>query len=245
MAPLNNILFSICSRIDKIPSSLNRLLKYIKGNIGPKYNISYNQESIYKGHLNNLNALDPKVNDIVVLCHDDINILSDYENLKTYLSLCSKPNVGFVGVAGSTRFDKDIEGAWWRARETKETRGFVFQGQDPETMVPNYFGPSGQVVVLDGCFLAIKYETLKKIGLDKPSYLSSDWDFYDIHLTLKAHLEGYNNFTVPLLLSHESPGLMREGWFKTREEFLKHHYYNRNLPLKLNYARSSSVPIHP
>ena len=162
--------------------------------------------------------------DIIVLCHDDLDILSKPADLIANLNVTRKPNVGFIGLAGSCYIPR--EGGWWNARNTGDARGFVFQGTDHASMSPNYFGKAGQAVILDGCFLAITYGNLKKIGLDQPDYLETGWDFYDIHLTYKAHLEGFSNYVVPIIAMHESPGMMREGWFEAREKFMRHHAGN-------------------
>jgi hypothetical protein len=214
----------------------------------PRPHVAIDASSVYAGHLANVadkcsgryfDAL--KDDSIIVLCHDDIELLSDSQTFLDMLEICNKPGVGFVGVAGATRYDgMSMQGAWWNARNTGESRGFVFQGKDKETMTPNYFGQHGQVVVLDGCFMACSYKTLKAVGLEKPHYLTSDWDFYDIHLTLKAHLMGLSNYTVPIIIRHESDGQMREGWHTARQQFLKYHH--GNLPIKLPYQKTNGLP---
>lgn len=243
MSSLNRkIFFSICSRKNKRPKSLDTLVSYIEQDKDMHYSISYDPKSVYEGHSSNLNNFVGQDNDIIVLCHDDIEIISHVEQFKKYISVSVLPNTGFVGVAGSTRFDKEIGGAWWSARNSRETRGFVFQGEDLETATPNYFGPAGQVVALDGCFLAIQYKKLRDIGISKPEGLSSDWDFYDIHLTIKSHFLGYNNYAVPIMIKHESPGIMREGWYRSRDEYLNTQYFHKILPIKLNYDRTNGIP---
>jgi len=218
------IYFSACSRKDKQPKSLQKLVSYCNRNEALRVNVTYNAKSIYEGHKENLNLfkrMPLEDNDIIVLCHDDLEILSKPEDLIENLNVARKPNVGFIGLAGSCYIP--TEGGWWNARNTGDARGFIFQGADHASMTPNYFGKSGQVVVLDGCFLATTYCNLKKIGLDQPDYLETGWDFYDIHLTYKAHLEGFSNYVVPIIAMHESPGMMREGWFAAREKFMRHH----------------------
>ena len=218
------IYFSVCSRTGKQPNSLAKLINYSNRNEFTRINVTYDASSIYQGHKKNIEffkTLNMEDNDIIVLCHDDIDIISNQEDLLKYLEVARKPNVGFVGIAGSTYLPHD--GAWWNARSTNDARGFVFQGQNPETMMPNYFGKSGQVVVLDGCFLAITYGNLMKIGIDEPEYLETGWDFYDIHMTYKAHLDGFSNYVVPIIAMHESPGQMREGWYTAKEKFMRHH----------------------
>jgi len=218
------IYFSVCSRQDKQPKSLGKLIDYCKDNEALDIRVCYDATSIYEGHKENIKffKMAPlESGDIIVLCHDDIEILSKPEDLIRNLRIARKTNVGFVGLAGSCRIPSD--GGWWVARNTGDTRGFVFQGEDHQTMSPNYFGKSGQAVVMDGCLLAITYGNLKKIGLDQPEYLETGWDFYDIHLTYKAYQEGFSNYVVPIIAMHESPGMMRDGWYAAREKFMRHH----------------------
>tara|TARA_R100001443_G_scaffold18754_2_gene29893 strand:+ start:1040 stop:1759 length:720 start_codon:yes stop_codon:yes gene_type:complete len=219
------IYFSVCSREGKQPKSLDKLIKYCNSDEAFRISVTYDASSIYDGHKQNIRlfkrwmALEDS--DIIVLCHDDVDIISNQKEVLQLLSVARKPGVGFVGLAGACQLPPD--GAWWNARAVGDTRGFVFQGIDATTMYPNYFGKSGQVIVLDGCFLALTYSTLKTIGLEEPDYLETGWDFYDIHLTYKAHLKGFANYTVPIIVMHESAGIMREGWFAAKDKFLSNH----------------------
>tara|TARA_R100001510_G_C7635064_1_gene193370 strand:- start:466 stop:1203 length:738 start_codon:yes stop_codon:yes gene_type:complete len=244
------IYFSVCSRKEKKPKSLSRLLNYCKGNEALGIKVSYDSTSIYQGHKDNLEffkSMPMEDGDIIVLCHDDLDIISRPEEIIPYLRVAREPGVGFVGLAGSCFLPPD--GSWWNARKTGSARGFVFQGENRETMTPNYFGKSGQVIFLDGCFMAITYGNLKKIGLEEPEYLGTGWDFYDIHLSYKSYLEGFSNYTIPIIAMHESPGIMREGWFTARDKFIRHHAATLNhsrlmvdktngLPSKHNYMDS-------
>ena len=233
------IYFSVCSRQDKQPKSLSKLIDYLGGDEAFSIKVAYNSKSIYEGHKENISffkRMPLEDGDIIVLCHDDLEILSRKEHLIKNLRIARKPNVGFVGLAGSCNIPRD--GGWWNARNTGDARGFVFQGEDHQSMTPNYFGKCGQVILLDGCFLAITYGNLKKIGLEQPEYINSGWDFYDIHLTYKAHLEGFSNYAVPIIAMHESPGIMREGWFEAREKFMRHHAST------INYAKLPTDKTH-
>jgi len=235
------IYFSVCSRKSKQPASLEKLVNWCDTQEYTKINIAYDSISIYEGHKSNIEYFEQfkiQDDDIIVMCHDDIEILSTPKKLKKYLEVAKRPRVGFVGVAGACRFESD--GAWWNARKKGNARGFVFQGIDSTTMVPNYFGQSGQVTVLDGCFLAITYENLKKIGLDEPAYLKTGWDYYDIHLTMKAHLSGLSNYVVPIIVMHESSGQMRNGWYEAKANFMMHH--NRDIPCWVPTDRTHGLP---
>ena len=85
-----------------------------------------------------------------------------------------------------------------------------------------------KVVVLDGLFLAASARTLREVGLEKPSYLKGDWDFYDIHYTFTAFDRGLTNVTVPIHIAHHSRGELvgRDGWNDNRLAFIG----NTNLP---------------
>ena len=233
------IYFSVCTRQDKQPKSLEKLVNYCNSDEALRIQVNYSATSIYSGHKENIDhfkRMPLEDNDIIVLCHDDLEILSKPEDLISNLRVARKPNVGFVGLAGGCYIPRD--GAWWNARNTGDARGFVFQGSNHQTMMPNYFGKSGQVVVLDGCFLAITYGNLKKVGLNQPEYLDTGWDFYDLHLTYKAHMDGFSNYVVPIVAMHESPGMMRDGWFATRDQFLRHHAST------INYAKIPTDKTH-
>tara|TARA_R100001460_G_scaffold79326_1_gene120290 strand:- start:546 stop:1259 length:714 start_codon:yes stop_codon:yes gene_type:complete len=233
------IYFSICSIQGKQPKSLSKLIDYCKSTDYTDIKVTYDAKSIYDGHQQNIdffkrmNLVD---DDIIVLCHDDLEIISKPDDLRQHLNVARKPNVGFVGLAGSCHLP--LDGAWWNARRTGDARGFVFQGDSHETMTPNYFGKSGQVVFLDGCFLAATYKTIKAVGLSEPKYLETGWDFYDIHLTHKAHLDGFCNYVVPIIAMHESPGMMREGWFNAKEKFMRKH------ASILNYSKLPTEKTH-
>lgn len=241
---LKHIYFSVLTRSTKPSKCLELLKSYIDSVPGFHLAIYYDAESYYQGHTENLKGFPINDSDIVVLCHDDVEILSDPYILRKYLSLCLLPNTGFVGVAGSTRFDRDINGMWWAARNSNETRGFVFQGPSKEVMTPNYFGPCGQVAVLDGCFIATQYGKLNDIGLSKPNSITSNWDMYDIILTLKSHYIGYNNYATPILIRHESPGEMRPEWYVSVKELLTEFYGSKVLPVRLNYANTNRLPVY-
>lgn len=248
---MKRIIVSILSRKINIPKSYKRLMEWFDDNpdnFTPIHTyVKFDSTSIYQGHKDNIDAANCNgygelTNDsIIILCHDDLEIISNHASFHEYIELSNKNNVGWLGVAGCTRYDNlSMNGMWWQARMTGESRGFVFQGENNEKMTPNSFGPYGQTICNDGCFMACSYKTLKAVGLEKPHYLTSNWDFYDIHLTLKAHLMGLSNYTVPIIIRHESPGEMRKEWFEARTQFLKYH--SGNLPCKIPMDKTHGLP---
>lgn len=211
----------ICSRKDKRPVNFDNLLKYF---IDAKIHcvVAYDQEGIFQGYHNTLKSLNAKDDDIIILCHDDIQIFSDRDQFINILTEeLSKPDVGFVGPAGTTYLGPNA--VWWDhiLRQQNYHRGFVFQGSDPKKLNPNHFGPHGNVVVLDGLFLAAKKRTLDVVGIQKPKEFPNGWDYYDLFYTLTAYERGFTNRTVPIILTHYSDGVMRPTWDENRKEFRK------------------------
>jgi len=216
----------ICSRKDKRPVNFDNLLKYfIEANIHCV--VAYDQEGVFQGYNNTLNnlheAFNVKDDDIIILCHDDIQIFSDRDQfVKTLTDSLASDSVGFVGPAGTTLLGTNA--MWWdpHLRQQGYHRGFVFQGSDVNKLTPNYFGPHGNVVVLDGLFLAAKKKTIDKIGgLGKPKEFPNGWDYYDLFYTMTAYEKGFTNKTVPIILTHYSDGVMRPTWDENRKEFRK------------------------
>ena len=163
--------------------------------------------------------------DLIVFCHDDIEIWDDIQSFLEWLSVAAHPQVGFIGVAGTTVLGSD--GVWWESRRRKAGlhRGFVWQGSGRDNFQPNYFGPPGDVVVLDGCFLALSVATASRINFAKPDYFKGDWDFYDLYYTMQTYQLNLRNIVVPIHILHNSAGNLvgRTSWHQNREAFIAHH----------------------
>ena len=193
-----------------------------------------NSSSIFSGYKRAFEQVNPDPNDIIILCHDDLEILNSKESFLEILlkSLTKEPKAGFVGVAGTTYLSEDA--VWWNQEVWKAGlhSGYVLHGKDVCDAEPTYYGPYKEVVALDGLFLAATAKTIEKIGLDKPDYFEGDWDFYDILYTTSARKKGLINKTIPLFILHNSLGELvgRESWTKNREAYIK----NNRLPLTTN-----------
>ena len=165
--------------------------------------------------------------DIVILCHDDIEIWSDKKILKKWLNLyCFKDDIGFVGIAGTKKMPKS--GIWWEGlrNPTNNLAGMAYHplpGNNELTPL-TYFGePFSYVEAMDGVFLATTGAKLKEAGTEKPSWMPEEcnWDFYDISLTYNLTKKGFHNIVLPIQIFHESPGIPRDSWNAAREAFVK------------------------
>lgn len=212
----------ICTRDKDLSSVTTELTTYLSS-LGVQVKLLVNHRSIFNGYSKALEKIDPDPSDIIILCHDDIEIQTRPVNFISILSILKNKKYGFLGVAGTTELGEDS--VWWdqeRWRRGKH-KGKVFHLDPEDKVYTSEYGPYGQVVVLDGVFLACRAELLKEIALQKPTSYNGEWDFYDIYYTLQSHDKGYENHTVPIELLHHSRGELagRESWHKNREAFIK------------------------
>lgn len=193
----------ICTRTENNPAIDNFIIPLVKSDIS-RVHVKVGAESIFKGYSELLkeNKIDP--NDTVVLCHDDIFFITSPQKVYELINnALSNPDTGFIGVAGTNYLSTNL--IWWSRKE--KCRGTVFHGKNESNMVPTYYGPAGEVVCLDGVFLACKAGLLYTLGLDQPEYFSGGWDFYDILWTLQARMSyKKRNYVLPFLICHNSPG---------------------------------------
>ena len=221
----------ICTRdknLKEVTSNLVSTLSSYKVDV----KLLANQESIFKAYKKGLKKCKANPDDIIILCHDDIKILSTYPQFIAALSKCVWKKTGIVGPAGTTKLEKDA--VWWNQERWQAGyhRGFVkHYSKEHQNVHDTLYGPHGQVIALDGLFLAARKDVWEKVELQKPNYFEGEWDFYDIHYTTKAHLLGYKNYTVPVEMIHYSRGELvgRDSWHKNREAFIA----NTNFPITL------------
>ncbi len=170
-----------------------------------------------------------------ILCflHEDSRILSSGYWLNDVATYFADPKVGVLGVAGS----KDLTGTgrWWEGMGQpggNRLSGMAIHTNEENTW-PNAYGAFDQVLVLDGLCLILKkslYEELEGFHYQgMPPYVG--YDFYDIDLTFRSHLAGYKNYTLPLLMEHQSMGVQKETWFTNKDLFIEK--YKEHLPARL------------
>jgi len=195
--------------------------------------------SIFEAYANKVTDLDPDPEDVLIFCHDDIQISEGAEYLKERLGeRLSEEDTGFVGVAGTTYLGK--EAVWWNQNVWKDGkhRGSVWhldkEGQPYETK----YGPQGEVVVMDGLFMACNGKVAKQMDFTKPYYFDGEWDFYDIYYCSQARDLGYKNYIINLDILHNSRGELvgRESWHANREAFISKF----ELPMQLEKENASN-----
>lgn len=187
--------------------------------------------SIFQAYQEAVTEIKPDDEDQVILCHDDIEILTkDSAFNKIIDSHLKKKRVGFVGVAGSAGLQRKRN--WTASLQRYMGGGMISHGKSVEQMdLTCFYGNGGtinQAVVLDGVFLATTGKVLDRIQLKMPKGFSGGWHWYDASYTLQAHLLGFNNFIVPIHLRHESSGNYDSLFYRDSEVF--HELFKKHLP---------------
>jgi len=240
-----NIHAVICTRDrNNVSPTTNKLVTFLCACNISVYILS-DAKSIFLAYEGAFNKINPNPEDIIIFCHDDIEIRENPEEFVSKLKeSLSPPEMGFVGPAGTTHLTKSA--VWWDQTvwQQGKHRGEVHHLQAETPNLPNqlgssqqtfiditHYGPPGDVVVLDGLFLAAKRRVIDEIGLKKPKYFEGEWDFYDIHYTSQAFLQGFTNRVMNLNILHNSRGELvgRDSWHKNREAFIA----NNDLPLEI------------
>jgi len=228
-----NIYSLTCTRDESLSKTTSNLLEYFnRCNIKSK--ILTGKDSIFEAYDKGIDSIGANFDDIIILCHDDIEILTDPKVFIHFLKeKLTKSDTGFVGIAGTKHLTRS---AMWWDRETWQAglhSGFVFHGDSLDDIHGTFFGPLGDTVVLDGVFLAATKKTLRSIQLKQPRSFEGKWDFYDIFYTFQAFHKKLKNYTVPIQIRHESIGDLagRESWHKNKEAFIT--LFDKHLPATL------------
>ena len=212
----------ICTR-DKGLSAITTGLCETLSDFGVSVKVLAKQDSIFSAYKKGLEACNAGDKDIIIFCHDDIQIKNTAGEFIAVLTKCLDDETGIIGPAGTTHLGEDA--IWWKQDRWSQGlhRGIVHHyGKDGQVITKTVYGQYGQVVALDGLFLAARKEVWETICLDKPPYFPGLWDFYDIHYTTRAHKLGFKNYAMPFNIIHLSRGELvgRDSWHKNREAFI-------------------------
>ena len=213
----------ICTRsTKKVSQTTDSLVKYFSG-CGIKVYLLGNQSSIFKAYKRAYDAINPDRDDVIIFCHDDIEIRDNPEEfVEKIKKLTMLPETGFIGPAGTTHLSQNA--VWWDQHLWKagKHRGHVWHIDKMGKEYSTYYGEPDDVLALDGLFLAAKAKVIENVGLEKPEYFEGEWDFYDIFYTFQTYLKGLKNLTLPIHIRHESVGEIagRDSWHENRVSFL-------------------------
>lgn len=154
--------------------------------------------------------------ELVVLCHDDIGLLSRHFAARLRERLASHD---LIGVAGCTR----LGGPKWFWAGPPHTASWVCQPHGAGWLL-GLLGARGPVIdgaqALDGVFLAARRDALLQLGFDTQTF--DGFHFYDLDLSWRAHRAGLRcAIALDLLLWHASGGNFATSWQPYAQRFLQ------------------------
>jgi tetratricopeptide (TPR) repeat protein len=177
--------------------------------------------------------------EIVVFCHDDIEILApDFETrLRERLA-----RFDVIGVAGATL----MAGATWMHAGWPHQHGQVSHRiADPPCYRADVYGMEHAVIApaqaLDGLFIAARRSVAAAIGFDEAVF--DGFHLYDMDFTFSAWRAGYQlAVCTDFCVIHNSMGRMDERWREHAARFLgKHHDVLPQIPFGPNPLRAARL----
>jgi hypothetical protein len=152
---------------------------------------------------------------LLVLCHDDIEIMCDdfAAKLHTYLY-----HYDLIGVAGATK----VAGPMWGWAGAPFVAGWVGHPLDEQrsmTLVSGVYGPCiPDAKVMDGLFFAARRTLFDSVRFDADTF--DGFHFYDLDLSYRAALAGARcGIGLDITIYHESHGRYNEVFAKYAERF--------------------------
>ncbi len=157
--------------------------------------------------------------DLIVYCHDDIEVATNDlgRRLRRHLEQCD-----LVGVAGTTR----LMAAGWVVAGIPYIHGQVAYVNPNGGYDLYVYGAAARLVrgaqALDGLFFACRRQVAEGVGFDAVTF--DGFHGYDVDFTFRAFLAGYRVAVacdIPLI--HASAGNFDEQWQRYAEAFERKH----------------------
>ena len=185
---------------------------------------------------NKVLASDAATGKILVFIHDDITVDDMFvsEKLNARFSMCDKACV--VGIAGPGNIlcvDHDLY-LWHLIGTHEKNLGSVANkvtvtGYSMDSIlcpqITTTFGPQGErAVMVDGCFMAMDVDRVRKLGVGFDERCPSRYHFYDLIFSLNCLQAGGELYVDNIHVVHRSPGLTE----KSKEFLLGNSYFGDN-----------------
>lgn len=182
--------------------------------------------------------LNESSDDIVVLCHDDIYFDSTGWYQKILKHFEKNPDLGIIGVAGSTHLPKS--GQWWENRSkmvgivNHEHEGKKWESKYSE----NLQNEVKETVIVDGLFIVLHKKRIKH-NFDETV---KGFHFYDVNFCFRNFLSGVKIGVVTnIRITHKSIGVTNSQWEENRKIFAEQ--YESQLPVKTIIKENEKLKI--
>jgi len=172
--------------------------------------------------------LEQSSNDIVVLCHDDLEFDTNNWGNKLLKHFSKNSDYGIIGMAGTKYLP--ITGRWWDIPHTMY--GIVNHKQENKKWTSTYSKDIGnkveEVTLIDGLFISLDKRRIKH-NFDESF---NGFHFYDLAFCVPNFLSGVKiGVITDIRLTHLSVGMTNEVWEQNRIKFSEK--YKQHLPLDI------------
>ena len=179
--------------------------------------------------------INESTNDIIVLCHDDLEFDTNRWGDKIIKQFDKNPEYGILGLAGSKYLDKNSK--WWEVQNTMY--GIVNHKNEGKKWTSSYSNDIGtiieEVVLVDGLFIAFDKTKIKH----KFDESINGFHFYDLGFCIPNYLDGVKiGVTFNVRVTHLSIGQTNQQWENNRIEFSKK--YQSSLPIDITKTEDIS-----
>ncbi len=219
----------ICSRKKEINSGLS---ENIINTIGCEYELividnSENKYSIFEAY--NL-GIERSTGDYLCFMHDDIILHTLGWGTIIDRVFKKDPQIGLIGIAGSTAKTK-APSAWWDCAEDEKVINIIQHFPTKEKEIWNFGFEKEQnteVVAIDGVFMVMQRDKLLYFNTDMKGFHN-----YDLNISFECKKQGYKIIvTNEIVLEHFSSGVLNEAWVGST--YTIHKLYKEVLPLMIN-----------
>lgn len=170
----------------------------------------------------------------LVFIHDDIYFKT--ENWGKYLiDVLRNTAIGIVGIAGAG-YKPHVPGGWWSGGDL---RGVYI---DPAgSFYKNPFNDKiSDVVVVDGCFIAMRKEVWQEFNFDETTY--SGFHLYDLDICMQIRKKYRVCVIYDILIEHASDGSKNNLWIEDSIKFCK-KWHNHLPAYSSNERRQQRIPV--
>jgi len=177
-------------------------------------------------------AIKESKNDTIILCHNDVNILTNGFDKIIYDLFEKHPKYGVIGVVGSNVWDR----SGWLGKGGQSI-GTLVQYNKYKPGPPKYilFSPAFRnndlvpVCTVDGMFIAIRRDRIK----EKFDECLKGFHFYDVMFAVDNMMSDVGvGVTYSLDICHYSDGYLSKEWYECKT-FADLKYQGKNYHIKL------------
>lgn len=171
---------------------------------------------------------------ILLLVHSDLIVDDLFVKEKLNARFERNKNACVVGIAGGKKIaNLPRRYELWHLMTPKGSHlGEVTNNATEDilsTVGTTRFGGHGErAIIIDGCFMAIDVDRIRKFGVTFDENCPSGFHFYDLIFSLRCYWAGAEIYVDPIHVLHKSVGLVNvSGDFLVGNQYFKNNYLSK------------------